>query len=104
MPSTAMPLASLSSMSTAPGSCGTSSAARARTASVSRISRHGGAHTPWSATSRLRWSAMENQRISSTSSPHSSTRSGWSSVGGKTSMIPPRTANSPRFSTMSTRV
>ena len=72
--------------------------------SVSRISRHGGAHSPCSATSRLRWSATENQRISSTSSPHSSMRSGWSSVGGNTSRIPPRTANSPRRSTMSTRV
>ena len=104
MPSTAMPWPSRSSMSVAPGSCGISSSARARTASVSRISRHGGAHTPCSATSRLRWSATENQRISSTSSPQSSTRSGWSSVGGKTSRMPPRTANSPRRSTMSMRV
>ena len=38
-------------------------------------------------------------RISSTSSPQNSTRSGCSSVGGKTSTMPPRTANSPRFST-----
>jgi len=30
-------------------------------------------------------------------------RSGWSSVGGKTSTMPPRTANSPRRSTRSTR-
>ena len=37
------------------------------------------------------------------SSPQNSTRSGCSSVGGKTSRMPPRTANSPRFSTRSTR-
>lgn len=37
------------------------------------------------------------------SSPQNSTRSGCSSVGGKTSRMPPRTANSPRFSTSSTR-
>ena len=44
-----------------------------------------------------------SERISSTSSPQNSTRSGCSSVGGKTSTMPPRTANSPRFSTRSTR-
>ncbi|CPU67756.1 Uncharacterised protein [Mycobacteroides abscessus] len=71
---------------------------------MSRISRHGGAHSPCSAISRLRWSATANQRISDTSSPQNSTRSGWSSVGGKMSRMPPRTANSPRRSTMSTRV
>ena len=37
------------------------------------------------------------------SSPQNSTRSGCSSVGGNTSRMPPRTANSPRFSTRSTR-
>ena len=42
-------------------------------------------------------------RISSISSPKNSTRRGCSSVGGKTSTMPPRTANSPRFSTRSTR-
>ena len=36
-------------------------------------------------------------------SPQNSTRSGCSSVGGKTSTMPPRTANSPRRSTRSTR-
>ena len=36
-------------------------------------------------------------------SPKKSTRTGCSSVGGKTSTMPPRTANSPRRSTMSTR-
>ena len=50
-----------------------------------------------------RWSATLNQRTSSTVSPQNSTRTGCSSVGGKTSTMPPRTANSPRFSTRSTR-
>jgi hypothetical protein len=39
----------------------------------------------------------------STSSPKNSTRYGWSATGGKTSRMPPRTANSPRRETMSTR-
>ena len=104
IPSTAMPWAIFSSISVAPGSCSTSAAARSRTVSVRSISRHGGAHSPSVATSRLRWSATANQRISSTWSPHSSMRWGWSSVGAKTSRMPPRTANSPRRSTMSTRV
>jgi hypothetical protein len=78
--------------------------ARSRTASVSSSSRHGGAHNPCSATSSERWSATLNQRISSTVSPQNSTRSGCSSVGGKTSRMPPRTANSPRRSTRSVRV
>jgi hypothetical protein len=36
-----------------------------------------------------RWSATANQRIWSTSSPKNSTLMGWSSVGGKTSMMRP---------------
>ncbi len=104
MPSTAMPSATFSSRSVTPGSCGASSRARARTSSVSSSSRHGGAHRPCWATSRLRWSATANQRISSTVSPQNSTRSGCSSVGGKTSRMPPRTAKSPRRSTRSVRV
>ena len=51
-----------------------------------------------------RWSATENIRISDTSSPQNSTRTGCSAVGGKRSRMPPRTANSPRLPTMSTRV
>ena len=70
--------------------------------SVSSSSRHGGAHSR-STLSRVRWSATAKVRISSTSSPKNSTRSGCSSVGGNTSTMPPRTANSPRFSTRSTR-
>ena len=85
---------------------GTSSAARARTSSVRSTSRHGGAQsrsaTP-GAPSMLRWSATLNHRIDSTVSPKSSIRSGCSSVGGKTSRMPPRTANSPRRSTRSVR-
>ncbi len=104
MPSTAMPSASLANMSAKPGSSPASSRARARTVSVRSSSRHGGAQRPCWAISRLRWSATLNQRISSTVSPQNSTRTGCSSVGGKTSRIPPRTANSPRRSTRSVRV
>ncbi len=103
MPSTAMPSATLASMSPTPGSSAASRRARSRTASVSSSSRHGGAHRPCWASSRLRWSATLNHRTSSTVSPQNSTRSGCSSVGGKTSRMPPRTANSPRRSTRSVR-
>ena len=102
MPSTAMPSASLSVISGSSGWACASSAARGRTSSVSSSSRHGGAQSR-STVSRVRWSATAKVRISSTSSPKNSTRSGCSSVGGKTSTMPPRTANSPRFSTRSTR-
>ena len=102
MPSTAMPSASLSVISRSCGWAWPSSAARRRTSSVSSSSRHGGAHSR-STLSIVRWSATAKLRISSTSSPKNSTRSGCSSVGGKTSTMPPRTANSPRFSTRSTR-
>ena len=102
IPSTAMPAAILSVSSTSCGWRRPSSAARSRTSGVSNSSRHGGAHNR-STGSSVRWSATANVRISSTSSPQNSTRSGCSSVGGKTSTIPPRTANSPRFSTRSTR-
>ena len=102
IPSTAIPCASLSVISTSCGCALPSSAARRRTSSVSSSSRHGGAQTR-STGSRVRWSATANARISSISSPKNSTRKGCSSVGGKTSTMPPRTANSPRFSTRSTR-
>ena len=46
----------------------------------------------------------ENARTASISSPKSSTRSGSRPVVGKTSIRPPRTANSPRSCTRSTRV
>ena len=102
MPSTAIPFAILSSMSTAPGSSVRAWAARERTSSLSSISRHGGAYRCPTSSSE-RWSATAKERISSTSSPKNSTRNGESEVGGKTSMIPPRTANCPRASIMSTR-
>ncbi len=111
MPSTAMPSAILASMSlTLPVMAGSlagcwaaSSAARARTSSVSSSSRQGTAITVSTAISGMeRWSATENIRISLTSSPQNSTRTGCSAVGGKTSRMPPRTANSPRRPTMST--
>ncbi len=103
MPSTACPSASFSKISASSGCSSPRALARIRTSSVSSSSRHGGAHSRVAA-ARVRWSATANDLISSTSSPQNSTRSGCSSVGGKTSTMPPRTANSPRFSTRSTRV
>ena len=50
-----------------------------------------------------RWVKGENARTCSISSPNSSTRSGSRPVDGKTSTMPPRTANWPRSSTRSTR-
>ena len=47
---------------------------------------------------------MVTARSSLTSSPQNSTRTGCSAVGGKMSTMPPRTANSPRAVTISTRV
>ena len=79
-------------------------AARARTSSVSSSSRQATAISASISSSGMeRWSATENIRISLTSSPQNSTRTGCSAVGAKTSRIPPRTANSPRRPTMSTR-
>ena len=46
-----------------------------------------------SASPSERWVNVENQRIDSISSPNSSSRAARSSVAGKTSRIPPRTAN-----------
>ena len=90
IPSTAIPSASLAHISASSGCCSASAAARARTVGVSSSSRQGGAQSPWRATSSERWSETRKYLISSTSSPQNSTRSGCSSVGGKTSRIPPR--------------
>ena len=83
MPSTATPSAMRSSMSAAAGMAGISSFARRRTWSVISSSRHGGAYSSegWPepssvVSSRERWSATENQRICSTSSPKNSMRTG----------------------------
>ena len=104
MPSTGVPSAILSHISCSTGTVCASARAFSRTDGVSSSSRHGGAHSPCSTTPGSdRWSATLKERTSSTVSPHSSTRTGCSSVGGKTSRMPPRTANSPRFSTRSTR-
>ena len=103
MPGAAIPSAARVSISAAPGRRSAASRARARTAWVRRSSRQGTAHRPSVASPRVRWSETEKARMSSTSSPHSSTRSGWGSWGGKTSRIPPRTLIWPRPSTMSTR-
>ena len=50
-----------------------------------------------------RWSATSKRVNRSTSSPHRSMRIGLSMVDGKTSTIPPRTASSPRCSTIDSR-
>ena len=52
--------------------------------------------------SMVRWSATAKERMSVTSSPQNSMRTGFCAVVGKTSMMPPRVANSPRDATMST--
>ena len=98
-----LPADSLSSISASSGWRVARSAARARTASVSSSSRQAGAHSR-STSAMVRWSATAKVRTSSTSSPQNSTRTGCSSVGGKTSRMPPRTANSPRLVTRSTRL
>ena len=103
MPSTAMPWLIFSSMSAAPGTASTRAAARSRTASVRTSSRQAVAVTAPSV-SMVRWSATAKEETSSISSPKKSTRTGLGSEGGKTSRMPPRTAYSPRDSTMSTRV
>ncbi len=75
------------------------------TSSVSNNSRQATAVSVSTSISGMeRWSATENIRISEISSPQNSTRTGCSAVGGKMSRMPPRTANSPRLPTMSTRV
>ncbi len=108
MPSTAWPAEIRSNSSpTFPGVFeywAASVAARAFTWSVISSSRQGEAMISGSVTSKERWSATENVLISSTVSPKKSIRTGCSTVGGNTSMMPPRTQNSPRRSTRSTRV
>ena len=105
MPSTAMPSASCSRTSATLGVARGRGPWRERVPPGSAAARGTAAPTARAgATSRLRWSATLNQRTSSTVSPQNSTRTGCSSVGGKTSRMPPRTANSPRRSTRSTRM
>ena len=77
-------------------------AARSRMASSATSSRQpNSSMAPRS--SMERWSATSNRVSRSTSSPHRSMRTGSSAVEGKTSTIPPRTASSPRCSTMDSR-
>ena len=51
-----------------------------------------------------RWVAGSKVRIDSSSEPNMSSRTGSSKPGGKTSMTPPRTANSPRSDTVEARI
>ena len=103
MPSTCRPAAIRPAMSVSSGAAAAIIRARSRTIEVKSSSRTGGANSPSDASSRDRWSATENVRISSTTSPQNSTRRGCSSGGGNTSRMPPRTANCPRRSTKSLR-
>ncbi len=103
MPSTGMPSAIFASICWRFGNSCCISRARWRTGALSSSSRLGGSSTEVISSSSERWSATANGRIWSTSSPKNSTRTGWSETGGKTSRMPPRTANSPRRVTMSTR-
>jgi hypothetical protein len=102
-PSKLWPSASLSSDSVSSGQSVIRSRARARSAS-SRTSSRAGSTTTRSTGSVERWSATEKVRRDSTSSPQNSTRTAWSPAVGKTSTIPPRTANSPRASTCGVRL
>lgn len=103
MPSTGMPSAIFSSICEIAGNPPISARARSRTSGVSSSSRLGGRSTRATSPGSERWSATEKARIWSTSSPKNSMRYGCSDVGGNTSRMPPRTANSPRRDTMSTR-
>ena len=96
MPSNCSPWARRSQTPTPHGRLRDSRSAAFATPAVTVTSRH-----PYSATpdrSRCeRWSLTEKAVSRSTSSPHRSTRTGSSEVGGNTaSTIPPRTANSRR--------
>ena len=104
MPSTGMALAMDSSMSSAFGMEPIRDFARTRTFSVSCSSRHGVAQTIGMSLPYVRWSDAWNSLMVSISSPKNSIRTGCGNVGGNTSIMPPRTANSPRSITKSTRV
>ena len=102
MPSNVRPPDNRSHCSRPHGCFRISSSARRRTSSVIRSSRAGKTRAS-STLSVERWSWTENSLRRSTSSPHRSMRTGASDVDGKTSMIDPRRATSPRCSTSSSR-
>ena len=84
------------------GAVPTSVAAARRTSSSGSNSRQPNSDTV-STAAVDRWSATSKRVRRSTSSPHRSIRTGSSSVEGKTSTMPPRTASSPRCSTRDSR-
>ena len=102
MPVTAIPSEMGSASARRDGVRSARSAARFRTPADSGISRTAVSSID-AISPRERWSAMENSRRSSMSSPKKSHRIGCPASGGKTSRIPPRIAISPRRDTMSTR-
>ena len=83
--------------------CSPSSSRRGRARRGRRAARPRDRRPRRSAGCSARWVNGEKARTCSISSPKSSTRSGSRPVDGKTSTMPPRTANCPRSSTRSTR-
>ena len=102
MPSNCSPSARCSHTAAPQGRRVVRAVAAARSVGVTTSSRQ-----PKSATARRscddRWSLTEKAVRRSTSSPQRSMRTGTSAVEGKTSTMPPRTANSPRCSTWCSR-
>ena len=104
MPSVVIPSANLANISEAAGNLLLNSRARSCISGVSKNSRQGRISIFSLTTDCVRWSEISKYLISSISSPKKSIRTGCSASGKKTSTMPPRTANSPRFSTKSVRV
>ena len=93
-----------SSISSAAGYLSLALSARARIASVRSSSRQGKMESFPTTGAVVLCEATWKKLSSSISSPKKSIRIGCSESGRKRSTIPPRTANSPRFSTKSVRV
>ena len=104
IPSVTIPWAMRSSISRAAGYFSFALSARARMASVSSSSRQGKIESLPTTGLVVLCDATSKKLSSSISSPKKSIRIGCSESGRKRSTIPPRTANSPRFSTKSVRV
>ena len=104
IPSVVIPCAMRSKISSAAGYSSLAASARARMACVNKSSRQGRTDNLPTTGEVVRWLDTSKKLISSISSPKKSMRTGCSDKGRKRSIMPPRTANSPRFSTRSVRV
>ncbi|CAB4820239.1 unannotated protein [freshwater metagenome] len=104
IPSVTMSCAMRSNISSAPGYFALAASARALIASVRSNSRQGRIESLPTTGLVVRCDETSKKLNSSISSPKKSIRTGCSDKGRKRSTIPPRTANSPRFSTKSVRV